>query len=853
VTAPSSDELQEAIAREEARVARLDDERRLAQNRLDALRGELAAFGTLPSRQLLPLIPEPTRPETSAEKVTLFRQLFRGRDDLYPKLWTNSTTGRKGYAPACANEWVRGICEKPRVKCGECPNQAFLAVTDQVIWDHLQGRHVVGVYPLLTDETCWLVAADFDKRSWTDDVLAFAETCQMIGVPSAVERSRSGQGAHAWFFFAAPVPATAARKMVCYLLTETMSRRHQLSMESYDRLFPNQDTLPRGGFGNLIALPLQHEPRQVGNTVFVDEQLVPHPDQWAFLAAVPHIDPGTVERLARDATRAGQVLGIRWTDDADDEATPWSRSPSRQRSPARLPGPLPRPVRSVLSQRLFVEKAGLVSPQLNRIKRLAAFQNPEFYKKQRLRLSTHLTPRVITCAEELAEYVALPRGCRDDLEMLLASAGSTLALEDRRHVGEPLDLRFQGELSPVQEQAAEALLSHDAGVFVAPPGVGKTVVGTYLVAARGRSTLVLVHRQPLLDQWVAQLGMFLGLDPKAIGQIGAGKRKPTGRLDVAMLQSLVREGRVDDVVATYGHVIVDECHHVPAVSFERVLSEVKARYLTGLTATPRRRDGLHPILEMQLGPVRFAVDAKSQAARRPFEHRLIVRDTTFTRGALDPNQGIQNLYAALAEDAPRNRLIVDDVAQAIQGGRSPILLTERKDHLEHLATRLRPFVRHLVVLQGGMTPSERREVTAQLARIPEDEPRLVLATGRYIGEGFDDARLDTLFLTMPVSWKGTLIQYAGRLHRFRPGKTEVRIYDYVDREVPLFQRMFEKRLRGYRAIGYARDDGPLDDEAGSDDATGLAGTAETPATPISRKTRRPRTGRRLRQPGRAPW
>ncbi len=391
---------------------------------------------------------------------------------------------------------------------------------------------------------------------------------------------------------------------------------------------------------------------------------------------------------------------------------------------------------------------------------------------------------------------------------------------------------------------------------MAPPGVGKTVVGTYLVAARARSTLVLVHRQPLLDQWVAQLGMFLGLDPKAIGQIGAGKRRPTGRLDVAMLQSLVREERVDDVVAGYGHVIVDECHHVPAVSFERVLSEVKARYLTGLTATPRRRDGLHPILEIQLGPVRFVVDAKSQAARRPFDHRLIVRETAFTGGALDPAQGIQALYAALAGDERRNRLILDDVVRALEEGRSPILLTERKDHLEHLATRVRPFVRHLVVLQGGMTPRERREVMAQLAGIPEDEPRLVLATGRYVGEGFDDARLDTLFLTMPVSWKGTLVQYAGRLHRLHPGKTEVRIYDYVDREVPLSLRMFEKRLRGYRAIGYARDGSPLNDDIGSGHPSVDDGTAETPAIPISRKARRPRSGRRPRKaPPRtpAPW
>ncbi len=823
-----------------------------------ALKAQLPASEAPGAHHALPLLPDSARPGSSAEKVALFRQLFRGRDDLYPKLWTNTTTGRKGYAPACANEWVRGVCEKPRIKCGECPNQAFLPVTDQVILDHLQGRHVVGAYPLLKDETCWLVTADFDKGSWADDVLAFAETCRGAGIPAAVERSRSGHGAHAWFFFTAPVTASAARKMACFLLTETMSHRHQLSMESYDRLFPNQDTLPRRGFGNLIALPLQHGPRQEGNTVFVDDRLVPHPDQWAFLTSVPRIDPTTVDRIVRDATRTGQVVGVRWSEtiDDDDDAAPWDRSPSRRPPTVRLAAPLPKVVRSILAQRLFVEKAGLASPSLNQIKRLAAFQNPEFYKKQRLRLPTALTPRVIACAEDLPEYVALPRGCREELESLLRGAGVQLTVEDRRQAGEPLELRFEGGLTPVQEQAVQALLAHDIGVFVAPPGVGKTVVGTYLVAARARTTLVLVHRQPLLDQWIAQLSMFLGIEAKTIGQIGAGKRSPTGRLDVAMIQSLVREERVDSVVASYGQVIVDECHHIPAVSFERVLAEVKARFVTGLTATPRRRDGLHPILEMQLGPVRFAVDSRTQAARRPFEHRLIVRKTAFTVRSMDPGLGIQTLYATLAADESRNRLIINDVVQALGEGRSPILLTERKDHLEVLATRLRPFVRHLVVLQGGMTPVERREVAAQLARIPDTEPRLVLATGRYIGEGFDDARLDTLFLTMPVSWKGTLVQYAGRLHRLHPGKTEVRIYDYVDREVPLFLRMFEKRLRGYRAIGYMRDDDTLNDGANSGELPVNDGTAKTPAKSLGRKTRRPGRGRRARKassPTTAPW
>jgi len=380
-------------------------------------------------------------------------------------------------------------------------------------------------------------------------------------------------------------------------------------MGSYDRLFPNQDTMPRGGFGNLIALPLQYEPRQQGNSVFVDTSFKAYGDQWSYLASLPRMAPSFVESLAAEATRRGLVVGVRLAEPSDEEeSTPWRRRPSGRPRQVPITGPLPREVRAVLAQRLFVEKGSLPSSLLNEIKRLAAFQNPEFYKKQSLRLSTAMTPRVIACAEDLVQHVALPRGCLGDLEELLRNHGVALNADDQRQEGESLGVDFVGELTAVQQESAEALLRHDIGVFVAPPGVGKTVLGTYLLAKRGRSTLVLVHRQPLLDQWVAQLSMFLGIEEKEIGQIGGGKRKPNGRLDVAMIQSLVRQGRVDDLVETYGHVIVDECHHVPAVSFERVLSEIKARYVLGLTATPHRRDGHHPILEMQLGPVRFAVD-----------------------------------------------------------------------------------------------------------------------------------------------------------------------------------------------------------------------------------------------------
>lgn len=798
------------IADEEARLAKLELERERASARLEALREQLAATSPgveLPDRLRLPETSVPTTPQ---EKVVLFRALFRGREDVIATRFESKRTGKAGYAPACANKFVRGVCELPRVRCGECPNQAFLPADDQAILDHLQGRHVMGVYPLLEDETCWFLAADFDKASWMDDTSAFVEASRSVGAPVSIERSRSGNGAHAWFFFSAPVSASVARQMGCYLITEAMARRHQLGMESYDRLFPNQDTMPRGGFGNLIAVPLQYGPRRHGNTAFVDDRFEPYSDQWAFLASVHRMTPAEVEAIAREATRSGRVLGVRLTETAgDDSATPWARPPSGRLQRTAVAGPLPETAHGVLAQRLFVEKTGLPSGLLDQIKRLAAFPNPEFYKKQSLRLSTALTPRVIACAEELPQHIALPRGCRGELEELFEHYGVALVIDDQRGDGDEALFHFQGELTAVQKQAARALLDHEIGVFVAPPGIGKTVLGTHLVAERGRSTLVVVHRRPLLDQWVAQLSMFLGLGEKEIGRIGGGKRKPNGRLDVAMIQSLVRKGSVEDVVASYGHVIVDECHHVPAVSFERVLSEVRARYILGLTATPHRRDGHHPILGMQLGPVRFVVDPKRQAARRPFSHELIVRETPFRLDGSAGKPGIQEIYRALAADQGRNDLILDDVIRAIDQGRSPVLLTERRDHVEFLAERLRGFVRHLIVLQGGMAGKKRREMGAKLADIPDDEERLVLATGRYIGEGFDDARLDTLFLAMPISWKGTLVQYAGRLHRLHPGKSEVRIYDYVDAGVPVLRRMFEKRLRTYRAIGYARGEAPL--------------------------------------------
>jgi superfamily II DNA or RNA helicase len=830
------DELADELARVTADLERIEVLKAETQCRLDQLRSQLMTLdgalelesnsprssASLPTGIALPVtnraseVKSPTGgPQTPTEKVKLFRSLFRGREDVYATRFVSKKTSRPGYAPACSNKFVPGVCDLPKVKCGDCTNQAFLPVDDAAILAHLRGQHVMGVYPMLADETCWFLAIDFDKHSYLDDVRAVVQTCRRLDVPFAVERSRSGNGAHVWFFFSAPVVASTARQFGSLILTRTMSERHELGMDSYDRLFPNQDTMPRGGFGNLIALPLQYGPRKEGNSVFLDDEMatIADDEQWTHLYSIRRIDPSTIERLVDEAIRTDGVLGVRSIDNSDEEdATPWATSPSRARSLAFRPdcvGDLPDRVRAVLAQRLFVEKAGLPSRLVDQIKRIAAFQNPEFFKKQGMRLSTALTPRVISCAEDLPCHVALPRGCVNDLNELLRIHGIALDVVDERVSGEPLEVQFRGELTPVQKDAARAILAHDIGVFVAPPGTGKTVLGTYLVAERGCNALVLVHRRPLLDQWRAQLSLFLGLEPREIGQIGTGKRRPTGTIDVAMVQSLVKKDSVDEVVANYGQVIVDECHHVPAVSFERVLASLKARYIVGLTATPRRRDGHHPIAEMQLGPVRFRLDARSQAGRRPFEHRLIVRETGFRADGVDASLGVQELYALLARDEARNRMILDDILMALEEHRSPILLTERREHLEMFAERLSGFARNLIVLQGGMSSREGRESRERLASIPADEERLIIATGRYIGEGFDDSRLDTLFLAMPVSWRGTLVQYAGRLHRLHPGKQEVKIYDYADNEVPMLRRMFEKRLRGYQAIGYRPGVEPL--------------------------------------------
>lgn len=747
-----------------------------------------------------------------ASKIALFTSLFRGRQEVHARRFENPRTGRTGYSPACGNEWTRGICEKPRIKCGDCPHQRWLPLTDSVVRMHLSGADergkpfVAGLYPMLLDEHCWLLAVDFDRTDWAVDALAYLSTCRRLHVPAALERSRSGHGAHVWIFFEQPAPASLARKLGAHLLTETMEARPELGLRSYDRFFPNQDTLPRGGFGNLIALPLQKEARDRGNSVFIDDNLEPHPDQWAFLAAVRRIGRAAIDHLVREAESRGRVIGVRMAlPEPEDAAQPWNLTPSRPFRPHPT-GPMPPRLDCVLADQVYLPKASLPPALRNALVRIAAFQNPEFFKAQAMRLPVWDQPRVICCAEDHAEHISLPRGCLEEVLALLATLKVKVNLRDERFAGRPLELSFSGELRPEQQQAAAAMAAHDYGVLAATTAFGKTVLAAWLIAQRGVNTLVLVHRQQLMEQWVASLAQFLGIDPKNIGRWGGGRRKRTGTIDVALIQSMVRKGVVHDTIADYGHVVVDECHHLSASSFELVARRAKARFFCGLSATVTRKDGHHPIIFMQCGPVRHRVDARAQAAGRPFTHEVRVRPTGFLPGgepAPDPRVEFQRLCEQAIRSEARNTRILDDVAETVRAGRSPIVLTERTEHLELLAAGLRSRgLHHVITLQGGMGRKTLASAIQSLQSLPADEPRVLVATGRFVGEGFDDPRLDTLFLTMPVSWRGTIAQYAGRLHRLHAGKAVVRIYDYADLDVPMLARMFDKRCAGYEAIGY---------------------------------------------------
>lgn len=784
-----------------------DLRRRLAELAAEVLKTEEELVALASDEQLK--FGEPTAsattatPRTPAEKIALFLDLFGTRRSVYPKRWANDKTGKSGYSPACDNEWRPAICQKPKVKCAECLHQRFPPLDERAVEAHLRGTHTLGVYAIGTDDTCRFLAADFDGEGWKDDVLAYREAAGRVGVTAAIERSRSGNGAHAWIFFAEPVPAAAARRLGTILVAKASALRPTLSLSAYDRLFPNQDTLPVGGFGNLIALPLAKEPRQHGNTLFVDAKMEVFEDQWAYLAGLQRIGREGLEKiLAGIAPLAPLPPSSTNSLALDHEFVLQSDAAVLDLSHPRIRnGMISGEVTVRLDAGIHLPRS-LPAPVLAGLRRLAVLPNPVFHEKLRLRFSTFDTPRFLFVGEWHPDRLVLPRGVWDRSLALLEAAGATVVVQDARETGTRVPWKFQGELRDEQETAVRTMIAEDNGVLCAPPGAGKTVMGCALIARARTSALVLVHRAVLVDQWRETAMQMLGLKRKEIGVWRSQSPRLTRRLDIAMLPSLARVENITTALSGYGLVIVDECHHVPATSFEAVLKACCSRRIYGLTATPKRKDRLEKLLFAQCGPIRHTlVDDPAGAVRT-----VKVRRTTV---ALPPDAGtrppIHVVWEALVRDEGRIAVIFGDLLSCVATGRSPLVLADRKAYLDRLQADFAVKAKDTACyrLDGQVGKKARREVMRQLAEHYDDgKPFVLFATASLIGEGFDLPRLDTLVLAMPLSFKGRLIQYAGRLHRRHDTKGDAMIFDYLDENHAITNAMFRRRLAGYKELGY---------------------------------------------------
>lgn len=730
------------------------------------------------------------------DSVKIFMNYFKGRNDVYPYLSIDKNNPNiKYYIPACANEWKNGVCNKTMgKKCKNCQYRENKPMSKETIYKHMYGNYPIGIYPLLENDTCFFLSLDFDdkdsKKDIKSDVLAFASVCDKYEVPIAIERSRSGNGIHIWMFFDTNIKAITARKLGSLLLSKTMEISN-ISISSFDRMFPNQDTLPKGGYGNLIALPFQNEPSKYGNTLFIDRNFILIKNQMQYLSSIHKLTE--IEVFEKIKQLSNETIDISHEIiDMQNEVKVKSKNNIDY----------PKSIKVILKDMVYIDKANLDGVVKNSFRRLATFANPEFYKKQKLRMSVYNVPMVIDCSKEDEKYLKLPRGTYDYLESLCNVNNIEIISKDERFVGNKIEVKFNGSLREEQQIAIDHMLKYDNGILCAPTGFGKTVIGCKLIAERKVNTLILVNKIQLLNQWKDRIKEFL--DVKEVGEISSKKKNITNVIDVVSIKSLWNNGNVLEIAKNYGMIIIDECHHTAAYTFEQAINTGNAKYVYGISATPERENGHTPIIKMQCGDIRYKVDSLKFNKKLSIPMKVIAKKShlNFTNQNID-NYELNEINDLIAKDIIRSENIIKDIKKEYDNGKNILVLTERLELMNYIYDKLSKYTNNIFKYYGGIGKKVLKSYMELNNQINENKDnKIIVATGSYIGEGFDDSKLDVLFLTMPISGQTRVTQYAGRLHRQDSNKKEILIYDYIDDNFSKTRNMFLKRKKTYEKLGY---------------------------------------------------
>ena len=717
------------------------------------------------------------------ESLDLYKSLFKGREDVFAVRWEKNN--KSSYMPAFNFDPHR--YKLHQMKGGtfaDFPDKTYQPLTNAQLIKHFNGEQVVGLYPLLQDNTSWFIAADFDEANWIEECRAFIKILEEHDVPVYLERSRSGKGGHVWIFFEEPYEAYRSRKIMLALLQKAGLVSVFDKNSSFDRLFPNQDYLSKKGFGNLIALPLNKTSLKNGNSCFVDgDTLQPFADQWVFLKTIKRVSISHLNYIYKDQNKQDEPLTGLFQKEPEIEGK----------------------LQITLNNQIRINRNGLPAALIAFLKEELNFANSEYQVKKNINKNTFGIKRYFKLLDEKADSINMPRGFIGKLLRFCREQKIDYVLEDNRKKAESVIFKGTIQLRDSQLPALEASRKKDFGIIVAPPGSGKTVISLEIIKDKQQPALILVHRKQLAEQWVERIESFLGIPKKEIGRIGQGKSKPGKQITVAMIQSLgkaLESAEESTLSNAFGTIIIDECHHVPAESYQRVVSQLNSYFLYGLTATPFRKYNDGKLIFMYIGGGIHEI--KAPEIRNQQATQIIIKDTDLFVPFNTKTDRFETLFKILIHDSARNQLILNDVVSQLNLGKKAVIITERKEHINSLQQYLKQSY-DTIAISGEDSALNK---TSKWATIKKGDFQALITTGQYFGEGTDIQNIECLFLVYPFAFEGKLIQYIGRVQR---SEISPIIYDYRDHKIGYLERLFQKRNLYYKKLDKTGLTEPVDE------------------------------------------